>query len=220
MTLYDLKLPANWPFTAILNDREVAGSAWPTIAVDANWLQGDGAPPPDASLPERSLDDISRVILTSGSTGIPKGVVFTHRAWEQRIAHFDYVYGELAMLRRMMCCVVTAEHRYCLYSLSRGRLYCFADSSIESTARKIATHKIPIPGRGGKHARQYPCRVASGSKGLSIAGTDTRRRKPPPADARRKGPRHDVQPAHHVLRLHGNRNRCRRLGGSARSRQR
>ena len=142
MTLYDLKLPESWPFTAILTDRDVAGSHWPTIPVDASWLEGDGAPPRDASLPQRSMSDIARVILTSGSTGIPKGVVFTHLAWEQRIAHFDYIYGELAQLARMMCLVPSAEHRYCLYSLSRGGLYCYADPSIQSTAIKIATYKI------------------------------------------------------------------------------
>lgn len=142
MSLYDLKLPRSWAFTAILTDRDAAGAAWPTIAVDANVLQGDGVPPIDADLPHRSPDDISRVILTSGSTGIPKGVVFTHRAWEERIAHFDYVYGDLAMLKRMMCLVASAEHRYCLYSLARGGLYCFAEASIESTAKRIATYKI------------------------------------------------------------------------------
>jgi long-chain acyl-CoA synthetase len=142
MSLYDLNLPRSWPFTAILTDRDAAGAAWPTIAVDANMLQGDGAPPRDTDLPHRSPDDIVRVILTSGSTGIPKGVVFTHRAWEERIAHFDYVYGELALFKRMMCLVASVEYRYCLYSLARGGLYCFAESSIESTAKKIATYRI------------------------------------------------------------------------------
>ena len=142
MTLYDLNLPKSWPFTAIIADSDVTGSAWPTIRVDASWLEGDGRPPRDADLPHRSPDDISRVILTSGSTGVPKGVMFTHRAWEERIAHFDYVYGELALLQRMMCLVTSAEHRYCLYSLARGGLYCFAEPSIEATAKRIATYKI------------------------------------------------------------------------------
>jgi acyl-coenzyme A synthetase/AMP-(fatty) acid ligase len=141
MTLYDLNLPKQWPFTAILSNRQVAESAWPVVPVDPTWLQGDAPAPPMRGV-GRSPDDISRVILTSGSTGIPKGVAFTHRAWEQRLAHFDYIYGQLALMKRMMCLVVSAEHRYCLYSLARGGLYCFADPSIESTARKIATYKV------------------------------------------------------------------------------
>jgi acyl-coenzyme A synthetase/AMP-(fatty) acid ligase len=159
MALYDLNLPKQWPFTAVLSDREATDSAWPVVPVDPAWLQGDGARVSLASIHGRSPDDVSRVILTSGSTGIPKGVMFTHRAWEDRIAHFDYVYGQLAMIERMMCLVVSAEHRYCLYSLARGGLYCFADSSIESTARKIATYKV-----------QYLAAAAS-SLGNILSGT-------------------------------------------------
>jgi acyl-coenzyme A synthetase/AMP-(fatty) acid ligase len=142
MTLYDLNLPKTWSFTVILHDKEIPLSTWPSVPVDATWLKGAGTPPCITKKQERSLDDISRVILTSGSTGIPKGVVFTHRAWAQRLAHFDFIYGELVLLKRLMCLVVNAEHRYCVYTLSRGGLYCFADSSIESTARKISAYKI------------------------------------------------------------------------------
>jgi acyl-coenzyme A synthetase/AMP-(fatty) acid ligase len=141
MALYDLKLPKSWPFAAILSDRDVAQSVWPIVPVDVSWVLGDGGPVV-ADPPSRSPDDICRVVLTSGSTGIPKGVVFTHRAWAQRIAHFDYVFGELAMLKRLMCCVVNSEYRTCVYALSKGAMYCFPDSSVESTARKIALYKV------------------------------------------------------------------------------
>jgi acyl-coenzyme A synthetase/AMP-(fatty) acid ligase len=112
------------------------------MSVDLDWLRGEGQPMVVPGAYNRSLDDICRVVLTSGSTGIPKGVVFSHRAWAQRIAHFDYLFGELATLKRLMCCVVNSEYRTCVYALSKGAMYCFPDSSVESTARKIAFYKV------------------------------------------------------------------------------
>jgi acyl-coenzyme A synthetase/AMP-(fatty) acid ligase len=142
MAIYDLNLPKKWPFTAILSDRAVSGSAWPVIAVDHNWLRGDGMPMTVPGADNRSLDDICRVVLTSGSTGIPKGVVFSHRAWAHRIAHFDYVFADMGTLKRFLCCVVNSEYRTAVYALSKGAMYCFPDSSLESTARKIAFYKV------------------------------------------------------------------------------
>ena len=142
MALYDLNVPKAWPFTALFSDREVGESAWPIVPVDLNWLRGDGSPMAISEVRGRSPDDICRVVPTSGSTGIPKAVVFTHRAWERRIAHLDYVFGAAALLKRMMCCVVNSEYRSCVYALSRGGMYCFPDSSVESTARKISFYNV------------------------------------------------------------------------------
>ena len=142
MAVYDLKLPKTWPFAAILSDRTVGESVWPVVPVDLGWLRGDGKPMAVPGVSTRSLDDICRVVLTSGSTGVPKGVAFSHRAWAQRVAHFDYLFGEMATLKRLMCCVVNSEYRTCVYALSKGAMYCFPDSSVENTSRKIAFYKV------------------------------------------------------------------------------
>src|SRR4030095_5692234 len=42
MALYDLAIPKTWSFTAILRDREVGNSIWPTVPVDMSWLEGAG----------------------------------------------------------------------------------------------------------------------------------------------------------------------------------
>jgi acyl-coenzyme A synthetase/AMP-(fatty) acid ligase len=142
MALRDLEIPSAWPFAAILSDREVEDSAWPLVRVDRDWLRGDGRPLEFDRMPSRPPDDICRIVLTSGSTGSPKGVVFTHRTIEERLATLDYAYGETARHDRMMCCIVNAEYRTCLYVLSRGGLYCYPEPSIESTARKIALYRV------------------------------------------------------------------------------
>jgi acyl-coenzyme A synthetase/AMP-(fatty) acid ligase len=141
MVIYDLKLPKAWPFATILSDRDVADSPWPVVRVDQNWLLGDGRPLPRIAA-VGSPDDICRVVLTSGSTGIPKGVVLTHGAVHERIVNLGYLFGEIAVHERIMCCVVSAEQRACIYVLSVGGLYCYPESSIEATARKIASLKI------------------------------------------------------------------------------
>jgi acyl-coenzyme A synthetase/AMP-(fatty) acid ligase len=142
MAVYDLNLPRAWPFAAVLTDRAISDATWTVVRVDPDWLRGDRKPPAVRGARIRSMDDACRIVLTSGSTGIPKGVVFSHRAWAQRIAHFDYLFGELASLKRLMCCVVNSEYRTAVYALSKGAMYCFPDSSVEGTARKIAFYRV------------------------------------------------------------------------------
>ena len=141
MIIYDLKLPKAWPFPAILSDREVAESPWPVLLVDNSWLLGDGDPAQQDIIAATS-DDICRVALTSGSTGTPKGVVLTRGVVQERIANLDYVFGEMAMHGRIMCCIVSAEHRSCLFALSRGGLYCYPEATIEATGRKISSLRV------------------------------------------------------------------------------
>jgi acyl-coenzyme A synthetase/AMP-(fatty) acid ligase len=138
MIIYDLKLPKTWPFATVFSDRDVADSPWPVVRVDQDWLLGDGRPLPRAEAVS-SPDDICRVVLTSGSTGIPKGVVLPRGVVEERISNLDYVFGEMALHDRIMCCIVSAEHRTCLFVLSRGGLYCYPEPTIEATARKISS---------------------------------------------------------------------------------
>jgi acyl-coenzyme A synthetase/AMP-(fatty) acid ligase len=140
--LRDLDIPASWPFSVILRDREVGDTPRRTVLVDKSWLEGDGKPSGVVETRGRTPDDICRILLTSGSTGIPKGVVFTHDAWARRIGYYDYVCGPLGLLSRTMSCIVGSEYRYVVYALSRGAMYCFPDPSLEATARKIAQYGI------------------------------------------------------------------------------
>ena len=142
MALHDLKIPTAWSLETILSDRDVDEANWPIVRVDRDWLRGDGRPLEFDHASSRYLDTICRIELATGSTGVPKGVVFTHRTMQERLATLDYTYGEMARHDRMMCCIANAEYRTCLYVLSRGGLYCYPELSIDGTARKIALYKI------------------------------------------------------------------------------
>jgi acyl-coenzyme A synthetase/AMP-(fatty) acid ligase len=68
--------------------------------------------------------------------------VLTHGVVQERIANLDYVFGEMALHERVMCCIVSAEHRTCLFVLSRGGVYCYPEQTIEATAKKISSYRV------------------------------------------------------------------------------
>jgi hypothetical protein len=78
LSLRGPKLPASISADVVLTDvpGRFAGDVT-VLTVDRSWLEGDGVKVPVAC--HGKDDDICRIILTSGSTGIAKGVAFSHR---------------------------------------------------------------------------------------------------------------------------------------------
>jgi acyl-CoA synthetase (AMP-forming)/AMP-acid ligase II len=95
------------------------------IRADASWMDGDGAPI-DAKHAAPGGDQVCRIVFTSGTTGEPKGVAFTHRMVVERAVRFDYLGGNLlpATLRTCISLGLTTSLGYLhlIYGLTRGGL--------------------------------------------------------------------------------------------------
>jgi acyl-CoA synthetase (AMP-forming)/AMP-acid ligase II len=93
------------------------------ILVDRAWTQGNGAAL-DQSEFLTSGDELCRIILTSGSTGVPKGVAFSHRKLFEKNARLDYTrLDRWSRSSRMFCDLGLSSSLgfyYVLYMLSRG----------------------------------------------------------------------------------------------------
>jgi len=124
--------PGNFPVAAnVLN-------------VDKSWLEGGGATAPVAAHGRDS--DICRIILTSGSTGLPKGVRFSHRMLAARIAHYGYSKGpRFAHCSRLYCDLGIASSpgfRYAMVLLSRGGTIFFLGPDPADILQAIDLYRI------------------------------------------------------------------------------
>jgi acyl-CoA synthetase (AMP-forming)/AMP-acid ligase II len=85
-------LPEGITADVVLTDvpGDLAGAAT-VLTVDRSWLDGDGAKMPVAC--HGRDNDTCRIILTSGSAGVPKGLAFSHRSLMARVGHYQYSQG-------------------------------------------------------------------------------------------------------------------------------
>ena len=145
LSLRGPRVPAGITVDVVLTDvpGRFAGEA--TVStVDRSWLEGDGAKAPVSS--HGDDNDTCRIILTSGSTGVPKGIAFSHRELATRIAHYQYSKGpRFAHCTRFFCdlgITTSPGFRYALVLLSRGGTIFFLGPEPADILQTLDLYKV------------------------------------------------------------------------------
>jgi acyl-CoA synthetase (AMP-forming)/AMP-acid ligase II len=119
-----------------------AGVTDRVILADMSWTEGDGIP---VDAPAIRPDDLCRVILTSGTTGEPKGAPISHRLLANRIARHSTAFGaRVADCRRIysdMPITTSLGFQFLLATLWRGGTYFLPGDSFESTLRAMEQYQ-------------------------------------------------------------------------------
>ena len=116
------------------------------ILADLSWTRGDGDPLEPNEIPVTAPDDICRIILTSGSTGDPKAVAFSHnmlvdRVYQQiiafgsRVANCSRIYSDLPIS-------TMPGLRMLLLTLWRGGIFFFPGDTFESTVNAFEEYQV------------------------------------------------------------------------------
>jgi acyl-CoA synthetase (AMP-forming)/AMP-acid ligase II len=131
------------PVDGFITDKTLpAGVVDRLILVNMSWTEGDGIP---VDAPPVRPDDLCRVILTSGTTGEPKGVPISHRLMADRIARHTTVFGaRVADCRRIysdMPITTSLGFQFLLATFWRGGTYFLPGDSFEITLKAMEQYR-------------------------------------------------------------------------------
>jgi len=129
-------VPSSLAVEAIFSDRPAANFIGPKfIPVDLSWTSGDGTPIDTRHGPPNGADTICRIILTSGTTGTPKGVGISQQLLSARIQRHLTIFGNrLPECSRIICDLPLATSlgfQFLIYTLLRGGTFFFAGDTFE-----------------------------------------------------------------------------------------
>lgn len=118
--------------TAVLHDRDrPANFAGPCQAVDANWFtlqSGDFDSLPNVA---RAGDDLCRIALSSGTTGVPKPIAMSPEILWHRLTTY-MLRGRFALSEKILCGPQMRSHfgfAIAFSALFSGKMVCFSDSA-------------------------------------------------------------------------------------------
>jgi acyl-coenzyme A synthetase/AMP-(fatty) acid ligase len=139
-----LAVQAHVPVKAVFRDQNAASSApgVSVIGVDTGWSRlGDESRGAGLDLAEPGADDLCRIMLTSGSTGQPKGVALTYGMVQERIDALPNVFGSaFATYQGLMCGMRLGSslgYAFLFYSLARGGLFCSDSTDFDKIVTAI-----------------------------------------------------------------------------------
>jgi acyl-CoA synthetase (AMP-forming)/AMP-acid ligase II len=139
-------LPKELKVDAVVADRpHLSGSIGRVILADSKWTEGDPRPAKSFSRGP-SGDDVCRIVLTSGTTGNPKAVAFTHHMLIERIARHDWVFGSgLPACDRIFVdpgLSTSIGALFWLYTLSRGGTVFFRGNDAVETLQALSLYRV------------------------------------------------------------------------------
>jgi len=118
------------------------------IGFDPKWIAGQGTAPDYESIHRSRENDLCRIILTSGTTGVAKAVGFTHKMLIDRMACYAYSKGPwFSQGSRVFCDLGIATSpgfRYMLYTLTRGGTIYFLGDDPTAILPAFDLHQIQI----------------------------------------------------------------------------
>ncbi len=116
------------------------------LAVDQSWLWEEMAEPTHPTKFRSDENAVCRIILTSGSTGVPKGIAFSHRSLAARTEYYMYSKGpRFAHCPRFFCDLslsTSPGFGYVMSLLSRGATIYFLGPEPSDILQLIDLHKI------------------------------------------------------------------------------
>jgi acyl-CoA synthetase (AMP-forming)/AMP-acid ligase II len=147
VSLRDASVPPSIAVDLVLTDTPHLFTGGHTVvALDGDWVRGDGVAPDYDSIDPGDEDDICRIILTSGSTGQAKGVAFSHKMLNARIAGYSMNKGpRFAHCSRFFSDLgfgTSPGFRYAVSLLSRGGTIYFLGSDPSNVLQAFELHRI------------------------------------------------------------------------------
>lgn len=113
------------------------------ILVDLSWTRGGQDAVPAASA---TPDSTCRIILTSGTTGLPKAVAVSHALLSARIARHISVFGvQVLQATRVFSDAPLATSlgfQFLIFTLWRGGLFLFPGKSFDDTIDAIEAYQV------------------------------------------------------------------------------